>query len=412
MKQPLGAALVAVWSLSALAHNIDSNSDLLWMKVKATDKYERSAIAEAGASVEMTREDYVMVLGTEKQRARFEKEGKLDFALAATSELLDFPAKDANFHNYAEMKAALEALVANYPQIAALDSIGQSTEGREMLRLRISGDLKTADQKAGVLIMGGHHAREHVSMDVPLMFAEHLLKQYAAGDAQIRTLIDNRDIQIVPMINPDGSEFDISTGKYKMWRKNRAKNGNGTYGVDLNRNYGYGWGTGGSSIDPSDETYMGPGPFSEPETQNVKRWVDNSPNATMLLSLHTYSELVLYPWGGADTPIANARDRSVFETMAKQMAKWNGYTPEQSSDLYVASGDTCDWAYAEHGIFAFTFELDPANMWDGGFYPGQSVLPKVFQKNLKPMLYMIEAADNPYKTIATPASIYGNSLIR
>lgn len=396
----------------AFAASDSNNEDLLWMKVRAHDKFERTEIASAGASIEMTREDYVMVLGKEKQRALFEKQGILEQTTLATSELLDFPTKDANFHNYAELKAELEALVKANPKIAALDSIGKSGEGRELLRIRISGDLKTADQKAGLLMMGGHHAREHVSIDIPLMFAGYLLKEYAAGNAEIVRLVDNRDIQIVPMVNPDGAEHDISTGKYKMWRKNRAHNHDGTYGVDLNRNYGYGWGTGGSSEDPSDETYMGPAPFSEPETQAVKRWADNSPNATVLLSLHTYSELILYPWGGSTSKIADAKDRSVFEKMAGQMAKWNGYTPEQSSDLYVASGDTCDWAYAEHKMFSFTFELDPSSMWDGGFYPGQAVLPNVFQKNLKPFLYLIDAAENPYKTIASPAETYDNAVIR
>ena len=395
---------------SALASQ-DTTSELLWMKVRAKDKFERTEIANAGASIELTRDEYVMVLGHEKQRAEFEKQGILEYAQTATSELLDFPSKDSNFHNYAEMKAELEAMVKANPKIARLDSIGKSNEGRELYRLRISGDLATADQKAGMLMMGGHHAREHVSIDIPIMFADYLLKQYAAGDAEVQRLVNTRDIQIVPMVNPDGAEHDISTGKYKMWRKNRAKNKDGTYGVDLNRNYGYGWGTGGSSDDPSDETYMGPAPFSEPETQAVKRWVDNSPNATILLSLHTYSELILYPWGGTTSRVSDARDLNVFETMAKTMAKWNNYTPEQSSDLYVASGDTCDWAYAEHKMFSFTFELDPSSMWDGGFYPGQAVLPKVFQKNLKPFLYMIDAAENPYKTIASPAQEYNNSLI-
>ncbi len=395
---------------SALASQ-DTASELLWMKVRAKDKFERTEIANAGASIELTRDDYVMVLGHEKQRAEFEKQGILEYSQAATSELLDFPSKDANFHNYAEMKAELEAMVKANPKIARLDSIGKSNEGRELYRLRISGDLATADQKAGMLMMGGHHAREHVSIDIPIMFADYLLKQYAAGDAEVQRLVNTRDVQIVPMVNPDGAEHDISTGKYKMWRKNRAKNKDGTYGVDLNRNYGYGWGTGGSSDDPSDETYMGPAPFSEPETQAVKRWVDNSPNATILLSLHTYSELILYPWGGTTSRVSDARDLNVFETMAKTMARWNNYTPEQSSDLYVASGDTCDWAYAEHKMFSFTFELDPSSMWDGGFYPGQAVLPKVFQKNLKPFLYMIDAAENPYKTIASPAQEYNNSLI-
>jgi carboxypeptidase T len=90
-------------------------------------------------------------------------------------------------------------------------------------------------------------------------------------------------------------------------------------------------------------------------------------------------------------------DRQVFENMARTMAKWNNYKPQQSSELYIASGDTTDWAYGTLGIFAFTFELSPRSMWRGGFYPGEGVLDKVFEDNLKPSLYLIEMADDPYR---------------
>ena len=82
------------------------------------------------------------------------------------------------------------------------------------------------------------------------------------------------------------------------------------------------------------------------------------------------------------------------------MATWTGYTPQQSADLYVASGDTCDWAYGERGIFAFTFELDPRDSWGGaGFYPGDEVIDSVVEKNKEPFLYLINLADNPHRVL-------------
>src|SRR5690606_22938509 len=129
---------------------------------------------------------------------------------------------------------------------------------------------------------------------------------------------------------------------------------------------------GGSSDRGSSEVYMGPAPFSEPETRNIRDFVKSQPRMTTLLSVHTFSELILYPWGHTYDPVGkekgNAQDRLIFEKMAQDMAKWNHYTPQQSSDLYIASGDTTDWAYGELGIYAFTFELTPKSMWDGGFY--------------------------------------------
>jgi carboxypeptidase T len=91
------------------------------------------------------------------------------------------------------------------------------------------------------------------------------------------------------------------------------------------------------------------------------------------------------------------------------MAGWNHYTPEQASELYIASGDTTEWAYGAHGIFAFTFELSPSDMMDGGFYPGAGVIDKVFADNLKPCLYMLEAAVDPYRVLddkTSPALFY------
>jgi carboxypeptidase T len=392
----------------ASAHSSPASEAPLWMKVTAHDKFERTRVVNTGVSIEVTSDDYVMVIGDEAQAAVLNKMGLLISKFPASQDLLDFPAQDSNFHNYAELKAELVKLVSSHPNIAALDSIGKSVEGRELYRLTISSNLANATHLPAALIMGGHHAREHVSVEVPLMFAQRLLSLYDQGDKEAVRLIGSRDIEIVPLVNPDGAEYDIENGSYKTWRKNRAANGDGSFGVDLNRNYSRGWdNVEGASADPDNETFHGPSPFSEPETQAVKAWVDSRPNATTLLTLHTYSELVLYPWGGAYDAVPDSRDASVFTTMAKQMAAWNGYTPMQASNLYLATGDTCDWAYSAHKIFAFTFEMDPSGFVSGGFYPGQAKLPEIFEKNFKPMMYMIDVADNPYKVIEPKQAAWG-----
>lgn len=249
--------------------------------------------------------------------------------------------------------------------------------------------------------MGGHHAREHLSVEVPLLLAKFLAE---SQDSQTQRLLNTRDIFIVPMMNPDGAEFDIASGSYQMWRKNRKAGTPGCEGVDINRNYGFMWGTGGSSSDPCSDVYMGPRAFSEPETLAAKAFVESHLNIKMLLTLHTFSELVLYPWGYTDDPLSNVRDLATFEKMAKTMAGWNGYVPEPTHDLYTTSGDTTDWAYGQFGIFAFTFEMSPGNdHWGGdGFYPGAAEIQHSFQANLKPAMYMIDLADNPYRAVTAP----------
>lgn len=409
MKITKWLSLVAVAAMALLpiqnAQSVDTNQ--YWMKVRATDKFQRSLIADTGATIETTREDYVIAVGSLDEKNAIEELGLLEVSFPLT-EAMDFPVKDAAFHNYTEMTDKLRTLTQQHSGISQMNSIGKSLEGRDIWAVRISGDLAQADSFPAAIFMGGHHAREHLSIELPIYYIEYLLTEYANGNPRIQRLVNGRDLHFIPMVNPDGAEYDISTGSYKSWRKNRRQNSNGTYGVDLNRNYGYGWGGGGASTSPGSDTYRGPSAFSEPETQAIKNYVEAHENITSLLSFHTYSQLILYPWGHQYEGIANSRDKQVHEVMAKKMAEWNGYRPQQSSELYIASGDTTDWSYGQHKIISFTFELDPANSgWGGGgFYPGAQIIPEVQRKNLEPVLYMIEYADNPYRVLESGGPIF------
>lgn len=390
-----------ITSLFFLSISLASHAANYWMKINATDKYQRSKIADTGVSIETIKEDYVIAYGTETELSKIKKMGFLQAASDLSLEPLDFPSQDQAYHNYTELTDELTKLTQANSQIMTLSSIAKTIEGRDIWAVRINADLAHADQKPASIFMGGHHAREHLSVEVPLLFIKYLIEQYKTGNERIVNLVTNRDIHIIPMVNPDGAEYDIRDGSYKMWRKNRSRNNNGTFGVDLNRNYSYQWGTGGSSSSPSSETYKGPSAFSEIESQAIKNYIETHTNITTLLSFHTYSQLILYPWGHKYDSISDARDSQVYKTMAEKMAKWNKYTPQQSSQLYIASGDTTDWAYGTHRIFSFTFELDPSSSeWGGGgFYPGASVIEPVFQKNLEPCLYLLEYSDNPYRSI-------------
>jgi carboxypeptidase T len=396
----LGILGLVLGSSLAWSHgNFDERETLYWMKVKATTWEQRNEIANTGAVIEQVREDYLIVLGTEKELAAIRKMGRLDVSFRWDLGR-DFPEKDADFHNYTEVVDKLKSLNAAHSDITELIDIGGTVEDRRVWAVRVSGQLDQQGTLPGIVFMGGHHSREHLSVDTPLRQLERILVEYKQGNERIRNLVNSRDIYFIPAVNPDGLEFDIADGTYKAWRKNRAKNQNGTFGVDLNRNYGFGWGTGGSSTNPSSDTFMGPKPFSEPETQNIKAFIEARPHINIVLSYHTFSELILYPWGGKSTGIDVETDRKVFEAMAQKMAGWNRYKPMQASQLYIASGDTCDWAYGEHKIFCFTFELDPKNAWGtSGFYPGQAVIPGVVAKNYEPILYLADLADNPYRAL-------------
>lgn len=393
----LGLTLLSLMTLGPSGYSKDTEQ--FWLKVKAKDKFERSVIANTGASIEVTEEDYVIVYATKTEKEMLENLGWVEVSFPFLGR--DFPKEDQAFHNYFELQRELESLNNQNPDISKIISIGRSVEGRDILALQISGQFERGNELPAVIFMGGHHAREHVSVEVPLGLAKYLIENYNKGNQRVKSLVDSRVIHIIPAVNPDGLEYDIEDGRYKMWRKNRTPHGGNVYGVDLNRNYAYKWGTGGSSNSKSSDTYMGPQPFSEPETQAIKNYVEAHQNISILLSFHTFSELILYPWGHTYDPISQQQDRLVHETMAKKMATWNKYTPQQSSDLYIASGDTTDWSYGQHKIISFTFELDPKNtgFGGGGFYPGAKVIPEVIQKNIEPALYLLEHADNPYRVL-------------
>jgi hypothetical protein len=217
------------------------------------------------------------------------------------------------------------------------------------------------------------------------------------------------------MVNPDGVEYDIATGSYRSWRKNRQPNPTAT-GTDLNRNWAYQWGCcGGSSGTGSSETYRGTAAFSAPEAQRIRdfvlsRRIVGVQQIKVNVDIHTYSELILWPYGyktadtGADMTVDQ---RSTFATIGQQMAATNGYTPEQASDLYIADGVIIDWMFNNQGIFSYTFELYPTGSVGGGFYPPDEQIGPQTTRNRSAFLMLSEYADCVYRAIGKESQYCG-----
>lgn len=369
-----------------------------WVVLEAGDSRTRTKAATAGVSLEEFRPGQVAGFATPAAVERARAAGLKVLSVGPVPPSMrprDFPGKDAPYHNFAETAAELRSLAGKAPDIASLFSIGKTVQGRDIWALRLCPDARAAGEsrKPGIAFMGMHHAREHLSNEVPLLLAKRLIEN--RKDPEVARLLAGRDITIIPMVNPDGGEYDLSGDRYHMQRKNMRQNGDGTVGVDLNRNYGWGWGGEGASAYPADDTYRGPSAFSEPETRAIKAFIEGKKNLTTLLSYHTFSELVLYPWGGSHEPIADKNALKAYQVMASEMGRMTGYTPMQSSGLYVATGDLTDWAWGERGVFSWTFELTPKSMWDGGFYPGAPAIAATVQANWRPLLYLIDLADDP-----------------
>jgi carboxypeptidase T len=371
--------------------------------IAVENKDQISELEEIGIAVTEKRKGEISTIATSDLLQKIEEAGfhiKSKFSLAHHT--LDFPLKDSDYHNFDELTLDLKKVATQYPNVAKLLTIGESIEGRPLYMMKLSGSAlalnKANPSLPSILFTGMHHAREHLSVELPLAMIERLAEGYQK-DPKIRKLLNTRVVYIVPMLNPDGQVYDLAGKRYRWWRKNRRNNGDGTFGVDLNRNYGYKWGTVGASPNSGAETYHGPSAFSEPETQAIRNFVESQDQLNMVISFHTFSELILYPWGHTNRRVRDSKDREIFVTMAETMADMNGYKPMQSSGLYKTSGDTCDWAYGVHGIICFTFELYPGSRWDGGFYPGDEIIPSVIENNWDPVLYAISYVDDPYRAV-------------
>jgi carboxypeptidase T len=276
----------------------------------------------------------------------------------------------AGYHSAASLAEEMKQLAAQHPKVAKIKEIGRSVEGRPILALRIGAGPRGSRK---LLFMGCHHAREWIAVEVPFLLAKELIEK--ANDQRISKWLSEGEIWVVPMVNPDGHEFTRTHDR--LWRKNRRKNADGSFGVDPNRNYGYMWGTLNvptSSHVPSDETYVGPRAFSEPETRAVRDLVA-AEQFHGVVTYHSFSQLVLYPWGFTAQAVPDPRDRTDLSQTATKICDCIRqvhnvyYTPEQASQLYPTAGDTADWTYGEYGIPSFTIELRPKTMEEASSCP-------------------------------------------
>jgi len=254
------------------------------------------------------------------------------------------------YFTWEEMQDQLDAMRAAYPQlITEKDSIGTTHEGRPIHLVRMSNDADVDQDKPELLYTALHHAREPVSLSQLIFFMWHLLENYGT-DAEATYVLDHFELCFVPCINPDGYVYNATTDPSGggMWRKNRRDNGNGSFGVDLNRNYAQGWGIDdqGSSGNSSSDVYRGPSAFSEPETQAI-RDLCNAHEFRLALNYHAHGNLLIYPWGyGFDlyTP-----DSAHFVEAGLHLTNDNRYrfgTANQTV-YYVVNGGSDDWMYGE-----------------------------------------------------------------
>ena len=325
---------------------------------------------------------------------------------------LDAPAHFAlgsydNYYSYTELLSILDTMHTLYPGLissrSAIDTF-HTIEGRPIYWIRISNN-PSVDQptKPQMLYTALHHAREPGSITSTVYYLWYLLEHYST-DTHIKSIIDNTELYFVPCLNPDGYLYNISTnpGGGGLWRKNRRDNGDGTMGVDLNRNYGFqfAYDNIGSSPYTSSDTYRGTTGFSEPETRAM-RWFSQHHRFKLTLNYHTYGNDIIYPWGYIGSLLTP--DSLQYQGIAAYLTKFTPYrygTGDQTVG-YVTNGDSDDWMYGDTtGGKNSRFAMNPeTGLASEGFYaPATSIIPNA-KNNL---VTNINAANLllPYATIS------------
>ncbi|GAA4443559.1 M14 family metallopeptidase [Actinokineospora soli] len=378
---------------------------------------QRTAISKTGAAINGVEDSRTLITATPAEVTKLRAMGFRVQAEAAPElsaqngdvTIQDFPASHSDYHNYSEMVAEINKAVADHPGLITKQVYGKSYQNRDLYAIKISDNAATDENEPEVLFTHHQHAREILTVEMALYLINLLTDNYAT-DSQIKSMVDGREIWILPNVNPDGGEFDISTGSFQGWRKNRQPNsGSSAIGTDMNRNWNYQWGCcGGSSTSPSSETYRGPSAESTPEVKAIadfvrSRNIGGKQQITVGIDFHTYSELVLWPYGYTynDTaPGLTAEDQRVFSTIGRSMAQANGYTPQQSSDLYITDGSIDDWLWGSQRIYGYTFEMYPASGSGlNGFYPDDSVIARETSRNRSAVLHLLSYADCPKRAI-------------
>lgn len=367
---------------------------------------DRAALEKAG--LEYTIEVPSLERQSERQRAA-------DARYAARTQRSALPSGRDTYRRLADYEQELKDLADDNPQIARPITLNHETwEGRSIQGIEITTDVDNRrDGKPVFLMLGLHHAREWPSGEHTMEWAYQLIKGYNNDNPRVRHIVRNVRTIVIPVVNADGfnnsrevgeaegggggrdgNDAAIPTGNiithpYEYRRKNcrfaddseggscaQPALGVNAIGVDPNRNYGAFWGGGGASGDPTNETYYGPGPFSEPETQSIRELV-SSRQVAVLITNHTFSDLVLRAPGLASEP--DPIDEPAMKALGDAMAAQNGYQSQHGYELYDTTGTTEDWSYNTTGGFGYTFEIgcnDPSGGYNctGNFHP---TYPKV-----------------------------------
>ncbi|XP_031623765.1 zinc carboxypeptidase-like [Contarinia nasturtii] len=272
----------------------------------------------------------------------------------------------------------LDEMLEEYPNELTNYNYGTSYENRPLRAIKFS-------RKSGnplIFIESTIHAREWVTAATATYILNELV---TSDDPEIKELADNYDWVIIPVFNVDGYSYTHS--KNRLWRKSRSSNGLYPFcvGTDLNRNFDFHHAEAGASRNPCYETYAGTKPFSEKETQALAEFVSNFDNIKMYISFHSYGQMLLFPYGHTKSHAKNFHDMNAIGLKAKEGIKkrygTNYIVGSIAEAIYLASGSSIDWAYAQRNVsLTYSFEFRDARNGNYGFIlPANFIIPNAVE---------------------------------
>jgi MYXO-CTERM domain-containing protein len=280
--------------------------------------------------------------------------------IAARPVPADFGTWFEEFKTLDEINTYMDDLVELRPDLASVEDVGESWEGRTFRALRISG---SGSDKPTIMTIGTQHAQEWMAAMISMCVADALVRDYD-DDAEIHELLDTVEFIVAPVVNPDGYLFTWDENGDRYWRKNR----NGA-GVDLNRNWSFDFGVDeGSSGHATSSNYRGEEEFSEAETSSIRDFALAQARIDAHIDFHAFGQYVLFAYGCREP---NAPNHDELETVATGMQEaimgvhGEEYTVTKGADWYPACGVAPDWFYDEFDALAYTIELRPTD-WDEG----------------------------------------------
>ncbi|NXW68245.1 CBPA1 Carboxypeptidase, partial [Hirundo rustica] len=298
------------------------------------------------------------------------------------------------YHTIDEIYNFMDMLVAENPNLVSKLEIGRSTENRPLYVLKFSTG---GTNRPAVWIDTGIHSREWVTQASGVWFAKKIVQDHANNEG-VASILETMDIFLEIVTNPDG--FAFTHTKNRLWRKTRSKHsGSICVGVDPNRNWDAGFGEAGASGNPCTETYHGPYPNSEPEVKSIVDFVKSHGNIKAFVSIHSYSQLLLYPYGYTSAPAPDQQE--LHEVSAKAVAALSSlYGTKYKygsiiTTIYRASGGTIDWTYNQGIKYSFTFELRDTGRY-GFLLPAKQIVPTAQETWLGLKVIMEHARDNLY----------------